>query len=142
VASGRVVTFLTAEELQQEDIQGEQDTGDIEVDGDFVWEPARPTEEEEKEKKKEEKAAKKEEDKTDQEQKSSKWWKKQPKKEPDVEAQTDEKGKANEPEEQPFELQGLKLRIPRGSFVALVGKIGSGKVCLYSLVHIVFDERS
>ena len=33
-------------------------------------------------------------------------------------------------EDQPFELVDLKLKIPRGSFVAIVGRVGSGKVRL------------
>ena len=30
--------------------------------------------------------------------------------------------------EKPFELKGLNLKIPKGSFVAIVGRVGSGKV--------------
>ena len=46
--------------------------------------------------------------------------------------------KEKEKEEKPFELVDVKLKIPRGSFVAIVGRVGSGKVrrscymlCLY-----------
>ena len=39
----------------------------------------------------------------------------------------DEKEKA---EDQPFELTDLRLKIPKGSFVAVVGRVGSGKVGL------------
>ena len=49
-----------------------------------------------------------------------------------------EKMKEKEKEEKPFELVDVKLKIPRGSFVAIVGRVGSGKVrrscymlCLY-----------
>ena len=30
--------------------------------------------------------------------------------------------------EKPFELKGIELKIPKGSFVAIVGRVGSGKV--------------
>lgn len=33
-----------------------------------------------------------------------------------------------EAEEQPFQLKNLKLAIPKGAFVAIVGRVGSGKV--------------
>lgn len=31
-------------------------------------------------------------------------------------------------EEQPFQLKNLKLTIPKGAFVAIIGRVGSGKV--------------
>ena len=38
-------------------------------------------------------------------------------------------GEAKEKEkEKPFELKDIKLRIPKGTFVAIVGRVGSGKV--------------
>jgi ATP-binding cassette subfamily C (CFTR/MRP) protein 1 len=40
-------------------------------------------------------------------------------------AKTEDKGKA--PQEQPFALERLRLQIARGAFVAIVGRIGSGK---------------
>lgn len=36
--------------------------------------------------------------------------------------------KENDTGENPFALKSLKLSIPRGSFVAIVGRVGSGKV--------------
>jgi ATP-binding cassette subfamily C (CFTR/MRP) protein 1 len=36
--------------------------------------------------------------------------------------------KAGEADEKPFQLMGLKLSIPKGSFVAIVGRVGCGKV--------------
>jgi len=40
----------------------------------------------------------------------------------------DEKTEAEEEPEPPFELRDLMLRVPKGSFVAIVGRVGSGKV--------------
>ena len=34
------------------------------------------------------------------------------------------------PDEKPFELRDLELNVPRGSFVAIVGRVGSGKSSL------------
>ena len=45
---------------------------------------------------------------------------------PDDQAQ--EKEQEEEPPDKPFELKNLKLRIPKGAFVAIVGRVGSGKV--------------
>ena len=41
------------------------------------------------------------------------------------------KGKTSDvkPEDKPFELKNLELKIPKGAFVAIVGRVGSGKVC-------------
>ncbi|KAI1798260.1 multidrug resistance-associated ABC transporter [Ganoderma leucocontextum] len=40
-------------------------------------------------------------------------------------------------QEKPFELKGIKLKIPKGSFVAIVGRVGSGKS---SLVQALIGE--
>ena len=43
-----------------------------------------------------------------------------------------------EKEEKPFELIDAKLKISRGSFVAIVGRVGSGKVrrsCIVLCLH-------
>lgn len=46
----------------------------------------------------------------------------------------DQPDSSSPPEEQPFQLQGLKLTVPKGAFVAIVGRVGSGKVSeIYSL---------
>ena len=46
---------------------------------------------------------------------------------------TSDSGEKKEPsdeknEDQPFALQNMRLQIPKGSFVAVVGRVGSGKV--------------
>ena len=45
---------------------------------------------------------------------------------PDDQAQEKEQEK-EKPPDKPFELKDLKLRIPKGAFVAIVGRVGSGK---------------
>lgn len=45
------------------------------------------------------------------------------------------------PEEKPFVLNGVKLDIPKGAFVAIIGPVGSGKVRLIS-VHTFFEVHS
>ena len=48
-----------------------------------------------------------------------------------------EENEKGEEEEKPFELRDLKFSVPKGSFVAIVGRVGSGKVCfsLYFCLH-------
>ena len=48
-----------------------------------------------------------------------------------TDAGKDGKGKTSDvkPEDKPFELKNLELKIPKGAFVAIVGRVGSGKVC-------------
>ena len=36
-------------------------------------------------------------------------------------------------QETPFELKNLKLSVPKGAFVGIVGRVGSGKVSLFSI---------
>jgi ATP-binding cassette, subfamily C (CFTR/MRP), member 1 len=46
-------------------------------------------------------------------------------------AQEGQAGGAEEgKEEKPFELRGMRLKIPQGAFVAIVGRVGSGKSSL------------
>jgi len=42
--------------------------------------------------------------------------------------EADEERESNPESEKPFELTDIALRIPKGSFVAIVGRVGSGKV--------------
>ena len=41
-------------------------------------------------------------------------------------------------DDKPFELADLKLQIPKGSFVAIVGRVGSGKVRPFLSLRIRF----
>ena len=47
---------------------------------------------------------------------------------------TEIEGSEKKTEEKPFELKNVKFSVPKGAFVAIVGRVGSGKVC--SLVPI------
>ena len=41
-----------------------------------------------------------------------------------------------EADEKPFELKGLDIAVPKGSFVAIVGRVGLGKVGQLMWVHL------
>lgn len=69
------------------------------------------------------------------------WWKYFPRRRPveelpllpvrTAEAKEDnEELESNTESEKPFELTDIALRVPKGSFVAIVGRVGSGKVRL------------
>ena len=44
--------------------------------------------------------------------------------------EANEELESNPESEKPFELTDIALRVPKGSFVAIVGRVGSGKVRL------------
>ncbi|KAG6813846.1 hypothetical protein H0H92_006790 [Tricholoma furcatifolium] len=120
VALKRVSTYLSAEELGDQYETDHLLPAAVELDGDFTWEATGKIDDAKEAPAK----GKKKEDK--------KKGKKKGKKEkdpilPTVADEPDTKGKTPEEEEKPFELKGLKLSIPKGSFVAIVGRVGSGK---------------
>jgi ABC-type polysaccharide/polyol phosphate transport system ATPase subunit len=45
-------------------------------------------------------------------------------------AEDNEERESNPESEKPFELTDIALQVPKGSFVAIVGRVGSGKVRL------------
>jgi hypothetical protein len=45
-------------------------------------------------------------------------------------------GLMQEADEKPFELKGLDIAVPKGSFVAIVGRVGLGKVGQLMWVHL------
>lgn len=144
VSAGRIRTFLLSEELSTAyTIEPGRKFG-LHVDGDFQWESlkglvldekpldieAEAKKIEEEQKLEEEKAKKKK-----QEEKARKKAEKRAKggrmvEETEKPIQDEPNQTSEEPpvEEQPFGLQGLKFDVPKGSFVAIVGKVGSGKV--------------
>lgn len=139
VALGRIGTYLTAEELADPYKIDNSSPYAISVDGDFQWEtthkaalggpkfqggkhgqkkPKEPKEQSEK--------------KTD---KRGLFGKKKADVLPTSDKKDPEKDKV---EEKPFQLPGLKLQIPKGAFVAIVGRVGSGKVLLVAMAYIVY----
>jgi len=159
VSLARISKFLLAEELGVPYLIEPAQSVALHVDGDFEWDAVPnlndkkeekeldPQEEfkhmmEEKKKKKEEEKKKK---KAQQPPKndSSGWWKskKSPQdNQPLSPAVADEKGtvvgeiegdpeEPKTPEETPFGLKDLKMDVSKGDFVAVVGRVGSGKVC-------------
>ena len=147
MAATRIKTFLTADELAQPFAIDDSDENKfaVDVDGEFTWEtvgkliekfeipdedahggPGRGGGRERKEKKDKPKSAKVN--------KKSFWKRKSGKEEVlPTTADLDEKEGGMEEKEKeegkPFELKNIKMQIPKGSFVAIVGRIGSGKVC-------------
>ncbi|KAJ7123626.1 multidrug resistance-associated ABC transporter [Mycena epipterygia] len=112
VALGRIGKFLTAEELPEPYPIDYKLQNAVQVDASFAWETARKIEE--------------------------------PKLGPGAAGGKAAKGKkgavlptaadssvqsgtATPAEEKPFELQNLKFSVPKGAFVAIVGRVGSGK---------------
>lgn len=130
VALGRIGTFLTAEELDepykiQDDIKLA-----VEVDGDFAWETVLSVTGKGAESKfaalgagKGGAAA-------------NRWSKRKSNLLPATTADVnpgDEKPKEKEKDEEekkPFELNNLQFRVPKGAFVGIVGRVGSGKSSL------------
>ena len=60
---------------------------------------------------------------------------------PNLAEEAEVKGKE---EDTPFELRSLRLRVPKGSLVAVIGRVGSGKVCtvspyLSTSVYVMFS---
>lgn len=106
VALERIGTFLTAEELKDRYVIDHGLEWGAEVEGDFVWEAVG--------------GAKSKGSKGEVE--------KRVKGKEVAEKAGGEENDAREEEEKPFNLRDLRLRIPRGSFVAIIGRVGSGKV--------------
>ncbi|GJJ12857.1 hypothetical protein Clacol_007102 [Clathrus columnatus] len=128
VALGRIGEFLTAEELAEAYmIEPNMEEGGtkfgVKVEGDFTWESASAAPNKNAGKSK---GGGKSKDKTKESKKSKE----------KKGAGTDVKEKSNDDKttttekDQPFKLTNLNLRIPRGSFVAIVGRVGSGKSSL------------
>jgi len=119
VALERISKFLTAEEMDEPYSINDADDGvALDVDGDFEWEST-PAASERLEVSGEHAKA------TAEKASESKAASKKPSEKSPPTAEESEKA----PEEPPFALKDLKLRIKKGAFVGIVGGIGSGKVC-------------
>lgn len=121
VAFNRIGAFLTAEELADPYLIDANNEHAIDVDGDFQWESSY----------KSNTGTKFEDDKKKEHKDTKKHKKDDEPILPTTTSSIDEKFLDAEPakdEEKPFELKGLNLKIPKGSFVAIVGRVGSGKV--------------
>lgn len=151
VALGRISKFLQAEELAEPYAIDYNRKSAVEVDGDFAWETAgKPVEKFDKggrggHGKKEIKVEKVE---TGGKQKRGLFSRGKGRSEPvlptatpevkpdEAKEQTDEEEKQDE---KPFELKNLRLKVPKGSFVAIVGRVGSGKVLSYSHILSLYN---
>ncbi|KAF7982734.1 hypothetical protein HWV62_26606 [Athelia sp. TMB] len=130
VALQRVGTFLTAEELAEPYTIDPESKWGVEVDGDFTWETAGGPP-------KEAPAAKGKgamgKGKPGKEKKGKK-------QEPVLPVTADAEKEKEKEEDKPFELKNLKMRIPKGAFVAIVGRVGSGKSSV--LQSLIGEMRS
>ncbi|KII85509.1 hypothetical protein PLICRDRAFT_145262 [Plicaturopsis crispa FD-325 SS-3] len=143
VALGRISKFLTAEELEEPYSIDAESKNAVDAEGDFTWETARKvdvlgTAAEEKAKAKALKRKSAAGKKRDEEKNVL------PTTAGDGES-TD--GDTIAADEKPFELVDLKFRVPKGTFVAIVGRVGSGKSSLLQALigemrrksgHVVF----
>jgi len=136
VALGRISQFLTSEDLPEPYPIDNNLPVAVQVDGDFVWETVLVAEDVQKGK-----FANGDKDK-----KPSKGERSLPTTTADLEKQNLEGGAGKSLEkdqETPFELKNLKLSVPKGAFVGIVGRVGSGKVFISilacgTILHNVF----
>ena len=110
----RVSTFLTAEELEDPYTVDYESKNAVQVDADFAWETVGRTDGPKFQVPKVGKG------------KQNDAKRKAPKSGGAILPQTNRVG-ANQDDEKPFELKGLDFAVPKGSFIAIVGRVGSGK---------------
>jgi ABC-type multidrug transport system fused ATPase/permease subunit len=127
VAVGRIQKFLTAEEMAEPYALDYDMKNAVTVDGDFTWETAGKLEDKFE-------TGVQGGGKSGTSGKNSKGKKGGEKTGeklvlPISVAAVQNKDEQPAEEEKPFELRNLKFNVPRGAFVAIVGRVGSGKVC-------------
>ncbi|CCM00202.1 uncharacterized protein FIBRA_02230 [Fibroporia radiculosa] len=142
VALRRISNFLVAEEIPEPYVLDPESKFAVDVDGDFVWETSNTTGDGSE--KKDKSRAYVAEKKSTSHKRTHSFFKLKPKKPDgsfpatayggDKEEQGSEKPAE---EEKPFALKNLRFQVPHGSFVAIVGSIGSGKS---SLLHALIGE--
>lgn len=145
MALGRISTFLTADELETPyaiDESPENEFG-VRLDGSFTWEPVERAEALPESEKKVDNGSRKDKEVAT----SRRWFSRKAnsvESEPnlllpasatsaassDPQPASTTSDAEKEPDELPFALTNLSLRIPKGKFVAIVGRVGSGKSSL------------
>jgi ATP-binding cassette subfamily C (CFTR/MRP) protein 1 len=115
VALGRISQFLTSEDLPEPYLIDKSLSAAVQVDGDFVWETVLARDDGGKGKNHGDKGNLK---------KPLKGETSLPMTTADLEKE--DVGKNDQ--ETPFELKNLKMSVPKGAFVGIVGRVGSGKV--------------
>ena len=134
----RISKFLTAEELADPFTIDYERESAVDVDGDFTWEPASMSVDSRENILTGADGAKNQEERVGDKNGEGKrgLFPSQSRKgailptaasngTSDVAVKVDEEKDAGE---KPFELKNLKLKVPKGAFVAIVGRVGSGKV--------------
>ena len=117
VALGRISQFLTSEDLPEPYLIDKKLPVAVQVDGDFVWETVLATGDGEKGKVLH----------GDKVKKPLKGATSLPVTTADLEKENPKDVRKND-QETPFELKNLKMSVPKGAFVGIVGRGGSGKV--------------
>ncbi|KII85519.1 hypothetical protein PLICRDRAFT_319144 [Plicaturopsis crispa FD-325 SS-3] len=141
VALGRISEFLLAEELDKPYILDVESKDAVSVEGNFTWETVQKLDVQEKHPASK-KAGKKGADKGEKENVL-------PTTAPGGlgSKESDQETSTIEGDEKPFELTDLKFKVPKGAFVAIVGRVGSGKSSLLQALigemrrtsgHVVF----
>jgi len=133
VALGRISKFLVAEELDDPYIIDPSSKFAIDVNGDFTWETAHKPTADDAKAGKGGPGGKKEKKTEDKAEKRSFFSRKKKADDPILPVSGQPGGgKENDSDaandEKPFELKDLNFKVPSGSFIAIVGPIGSGKV--------------
>lgn len=139
VALGRISKFLLAEELAESYKIDPGSKYAVDVDGDFAWETIHNPDRSAKSGLGKRGARTPAEKKpSEAKQKKQSFWRKRKPSGPILPTATtkDTATKSNKLGEKPFELNGVQLKIPKGSFVAIVGRVGSGKVCQVSFCFL------
>ena len=127
VSLARISKFLTAEELAEPyQIQPTLPLA-VQVNGDFTWETVLS------EKKEKGKAEEKSDEKKPKDEVQSKWKKSKKATSQNLPSTVDDSkitgnDDSTEKEEPPFSLNNLRFEVPKGAFVAIVGRVGCGKV--------------
>ena len=131
VALGRISQFLTSEDLPEPYLIDKNLNVAVQVDGDFVWETVLGTGDGKKGKF----------SNGDKRKKPLKGEASLPVTTADLEKEN-LKDDRKKDQETPFELKNLKMSVPKGAFVGIVGRVGSGKVWIleYSITWIGLDS--